>query len=564
MIKVLVVEDEEKIARFIELELIHEGYKVIKVNNGREGLEIAEKGEVDLVLLDVMLPELNGLEVLRRLRKTSDIPVIMLTARDAVMDKVSGLDAGADDFNEEEDCYEILTSPEEFDAVNQALADAGVTFASAEVTMIPQTTVDLTSEDDIKKMNRILGLLDEDDDVIRPAILWNDGRTQKETDYLNNEIGKDKLSEYTANIAFAGFTAPKILWMRENEPDNFNKIKKIMLPKDYLAYKLSGTFCTDYSDASGMLLLDVKNKCWSKQMMEICGVSEEQLPKLFESYEVVGTLKEDIAEELGLSKEVKIIAGAGDNAAAAVGTGTVGDGMCNISLGTSGTIFISSKTFGVDSNNALHSFDHADGYYHLMGCMLSAASCNKWWMDEILKTKEYSKEQEGITKLGENHVFYLPYLMGERSPHNDPKARATFIGMSMDTTREEMTQAVLEGVAFGLRDSLEVARSLGIKIERTKICGGGAKSPLWKKIIANVMNLKVDVIESEEGPGYGGAMLAAVGCGEYDSVQEAADQLVKVVDTVEPDAKLVAKYEAKYQQFREIYPALKGVFQKLD
>ena len=277
-------------------------------------------------------------------------------------------------------------------------------------------------------------------------------------------------------------------------------------------------------------------------------------------YEVVGTLKEDIAEELGLSKEVKIIAGAGDNAAAAVGTGTVGDGMCNISLGTSGTIFISSKTFGVDSNNALHSFDHADGYYHLMGCMLSAASCNKWWMDEILKTKEYSKEQEGITKLGENHVFYLPYLMGERSPHNDPKARATFIGMSMDTTREEMTQAVLEGVAFGLRDSLEVARSLGIKIERTKICGCGAKSPLWKKIIANVMNLKVDVIESEEGPGYGGAMLAAVGCGEYDSVQEAANQLVKVVDTVEPDAKLVAKY----QQFREIYPALKGVFQKFD
>ena len=185
-----------------------------------------------------------------------------------------------------------------------------------------------------------LVVLDEDDDVIRPAILWNDGRTQKETDYLNNKIGKDKLSEYTANIAFAGFTAPKILWMRENEPDNFNKIKKIMLPKDYLAYKLSGTFCTDYSDASGMLLLDVKNKCWSKQMMEICGVSEEQLPKLFESYEVVGTLKEDIAEELGLSKEVKIIAGAGDNAAAAVGTGTVGDGMCNISLGTSGTIFI--------------------------------------------------------------------------------------------------------------------------------------------------------------------------------------------------------------------------------
>ena len=409
-----------------------------------------------------------------------------------------------------------------------------------------------------------LVILDKDDQVIRPAILWNDGRTTEETDYLNNEIGKETLSKYTANIAFTGFTAPKILWVKKNEPENFAKITKIMLPKDYLAYCLSGSFCSDYSDASGMLLMDVEHKCWSKEMMDICGVTEEQLPKLYESYEVVGSLKPEVAAELGLSENVKIIAGAGDNAAAAVGTGTVGNGRCNISLGTSGTIFISSKTFGVDSNNALHSFDHADGYYHLMGCMLSAASCNKWWMDEILKTKEYSKEQEGITKLGENHVFYLPYLMGERSPHNDPKARATFIGMSMDTTREEMTQAVLEGVAFGLRDSLEVARSLGIKIERTKICGGGAKSPLWKKIIANVMNLKVDVIESEEGPGYGGAMLAAVGCGEYDSVQEAADQLVKVVDTVEPDAKLVAKYEAKYQQFREIYPALKGVFQKFD
>ena len=405
-----------------------------------------------------------------------------------------------------------------------------------------------------------LVVLDKDDQVIRPAILWNDGRTGKETDYLNQVIGKDKLSSYTANIAFAGFTAPKILWMKENEPENFAKIEKIMLPKDYLAYRLSGVHCTDYSDASGMLLLDVKNKCWSEEMMEICGVKREQLPDLFESYEVVGTLKKELADELGLSENVKIVAGAGDNAAAAVGTGTVGDGRCNISLGTSGTIFIASKTFGVDKNNALHSFDHADGYYHLMGCMLSAASCNKWWMDEILQDKDYAGEQAKIEKLGENHVFFLPYLMGERSPHNNPDARATFIGMSMDTTRADMTQAVLEGVAFGLRDSLEVARSLGIKIERTKICGGGAKSPLWKKIIANVMNLKVDVIESEEGPGYGGAILAAVGCGEYASVEEASAALVKVIDTVEPDPELVAKYEERYQEFRRIYPTVKELF----
>ena len=187
----------------------------------------------------------------------------------------------------------------------------------------------------------------------------------------------------------------------------------------------------------------------------------------------------------------------------AVGTGTVGDGQCNISLGTSGTIFISSKEFGVDEHNALHSFAHADGNYHLMGCMLSAASCNKWWSEEILGTKDFAKEQAEITKLGENHVFFLPYLMGERFPHNNPDARGVFFGMSMDTTRADMTQAVLEGVAFGLRDSLEVARSLGIHMERTKICGGGAKSLLWKKIIANVMNLKVDVLEQRRRSGYG-------------------------------------------------------------
>lgn len=405
-----------------------------------------------------------------------------------------------------------------------------------------------------------LVVLDKEDQVIRPAILWNDGRTTKETNYLNQVIGKDKLSEYTANIAFAGFTAPKILWMREHEPENYAKIAKIMLPKDYLAYRLSGTFCTDMSDASGMLLMDVKNRCWSKEMLDICGLEQEQLPKLYESYEVVGTLKPEVAKELGVSENVKVIAGAGDNAAAAVGTGTVGDGRCNISLGTSGTIFISSEKFGVDEHNALHSFAHADGHYHLMGCMLSAASCNKWWNEEILGTSDYVKEQAAIKKLGENRVFYLPYLMGERSPHNNPNARAMFLGMSMDTTRADMTQAVLEGVAFGLRDSLEVAKSLGIQIDRTKICGGGAKSPLWRKIIANVMNLKVDVIESEEGPALGGAMLAAVGCGEYPDVETIAEKLVKVVDTIEPEPELVANYEEKYQKFRTIYPTVKELF----
>ena len=405
-----------------------------------------------------------------------------------------------------------------------------------------------------------LVILDEKDEVIRPAILWNDGRTTKETDYLNNVIGQDKLSEYTGNIAFAGFTAPKVLWVKDNEPENFAKIKKLMLPKDYIVYKLTGSYVSDYSDASGMLLMDVKNKCWSKEMLEICGISDVEMPELHESFDVVGTVKPEISQQLGIEGTLKVVAGAGDNAAAAIGTGTVGAGRCNLSLGTSGTIFISNDKFSVDDKNSLHSFAHADGGFHLMGCMLSAASCNKWWMDEILRDKDYAGNQEGITKLGENNVFFLPYLMGERSPHNDPLVRAGFLGMSMDTTREDMVQAVLEGVSFGLRDSLEVARDLGVDIQISNICGGGAKSPLWRKIIANIMNIKLEIQANDEGPALGGAILAAVGCGKYKDVKEAAEQLVKVVEVVEPDPELVAKYEEKYQVFKKLYPTVKGLY----
>ena len=407
-----------------------------------------------------------------------------------------------------------------------------------------------------------LVVLDENDQVIRPAILWNDGRTAKQVDYLNNVIGKEKLSALTANIAFAGFTAPKLLWMREKEPENFAKISKIMLPKDYVNYILTGVHSCDYSDASGMLLLDVQHKCWSREMLDICGLQQEQMPKLFESYGCIGTVKPEIAALLGIPETVRVCAGAGDNAAAAVGTGVVGEGGCNISLGTSGTVFISSEKFGVDRNNALHAFAHADGGYHLMGCMLSAASCNKWLMEDIFRTHDYAAEQAPITpeKLGENHVYFLPYLMGERSPINDTNARGTFIGMTMDSTRSDLVQAVLEGVAFAIRDSVEVARSLGIEISTSKVCGGGAKSPLWKTILANVLNIALQCPQSEQGPGMGGAMLAMVACGEYASVREACERIVHVASTVNPDPILAAKYEKRYQQFRKIYPACKQLF----
>ena len=404
--------------------------------------------------------------------------------------------------------------------------------------------------------------LDAKDDVIRPAILWNDGRTAKQVDDLNEKIGRKRLSALTANIAFAGFTAPKLLWMRENEPENFAKIEKIMLPKDYVNYKLTGVHSCDYSDASGMLLLDVQHKRWSQEMLKICGVTENRLPKLYESYEVVGTLTREAAQTLGLPETVKVVAGAGDNAAAAVGTGTVGAGGCNLSLGTSGTIFISSKEFDVDPNNALHAFAHADGGYHLMGCMLSAASCNQWFCENILNTTNYAEEQAKIAedKLGENHVYFLPYLMGERSPINDTNARGAFIGMSMDTSRADFVQAVLEGVAFAIRDSFEVAKSLEIEIPRSKICGGGAKSPLWRRIFANVLGIPLDMVKTEQGPGYGAAMLAMVGCGAFADVQAAADALVEVASTTEPDAELTAKYQARYEKFKQLYPALKSVF----
>lgn len=427
--------------------------------------------------------------------------------------------------------------------------------------------VDKTSVSGIGVAGQMHGLvmLDKNDEVIRPAILWNDGRTHKEVDYLNNTIGKEKLASLTGNIAFAGFTAPKILWVKENEPENFNKTEKIMLPKDYITYRLTGVNSTDYSDASGMLLLDVKNKCWSEEMLEICGISENRLPKLFESYDKVGVILPDIMAELGLEGEITVIAGAGDNAAAAIGTATVTDGKCNISLGTSGTFFVSSGEYVHLNNNAIHSFCHANGYYHIMGCILSAASCNKWLCEEILKTDDYSAEQAEITdgKLGCNDVFFLPYLMGERSPINDTDARGVLIGMHLDTKRSDIVQAVLEGVAFAIRDNFEISKEAGVNIACSTLCGGGAKSALWRKIMANVLNIPIDIPSSEEGPGYGGAVLAMVGDGIYSDVAECADKFVSVKGTVEPDKDIVERYNQQYSKFKMIYPSLKGVFTEL-
>ena len=388
--------------------------------------------------------------------------------------------------------------------------------------------------------------LDENDEVIRPCILWNDGRTETETAYLNEKIGKSRLSALTGNIAFAGFTAPKILWLRENEPENYAKIKKIMLPKDYLAYKLTGVFSTDYSDASGMLLLDVEHRCWSEEMCKICGVAPSWLPRLYESYEVTGKL----LPEYNMPNCV-VTAGAGDNAAAAVGTGCVESGSCNISLGTSGTVFISRDAFSVDEKNALHSFAHANGKYHLMGCILTAASARKWWLEDIIGTSDYAVDEEEIART-ETDVIFLPYLVGERSPHNDVNIRGAFIGLSGNTTRAQMSRAVMEGVAFALLDCVRIS---GVAPKRTMLCGGGARSRVWRQIIADVMNIPVDIPKTEQGPSYGAAMLAMVGSGEYETVEDAAREIVTVSETVTPQNH--EKYERKYEIFTRLYPAIK-------
>lgn len=406
-----------------------------------------------------------------------------------------------------------------------------------------------------------LVILDEKDNVIRPCILWNDGRTEKQTDYLNTVIGQSKLNDYTANIAFAGFTAPKILWLKENEPDNFNRIAKIMLPKDYLAYMFTGIHSTDYSDASGTLLLDVKRKCWSKEMCSICGISESQLPKLYESFEPTGYLKKELADKFGWER-VTVCAGAGDNAAAAIGTGTIKNGSCNISLGTSGTLFISLDKFCENKNNAIHNFAHSNGAFHLMGCILSAASANKWWTESILNG-DYALAEKAKSKCGLNDVYFLPYLTGERSPHNDVNARGSFIGLTPDTSKEEMSLAVLEGVAFAFRDCLEIIKSSGIEINSANICGGGAKSALWCEILANVLNVRIDKVITEQGPAYGAAILAMVGCGEYANLNEAVSAIVRSENISVPDKLLVDKYDGKYKNFCLLYPSLKQSFKKI-
>ena len=403
--------------------------------------------------------------------------------------------------------------------------------------------------------------LDEQDRVIRPALLWNDQRTVKQTDYLNNVIGEKNLIEHTGNRAVTGFTAPKVLWLKENEPENFKKVAKIMLPKDYISYMLSGVFATDVSDASGTLYFDVKNRKWSSYMLDILGIKENQLPKVYESYEAVGTVKASIAKEFGFSPDMKVIIGGGDQAVGAIGTGTVENNTASISLGTSGVVFVACEKFFDEKKGSLHSFCHANGKYHTMGVTLSAAGSLKWW-SETIKEKDIRVLMDEIKDLPIDDLLFMPYLSGERSPINNPYVKGTFMGLTLMHTRANMTKSVIEGISFSLKDCLDVINKAGIDVEKARVIGGGTKSDVWLQMLANILGITVSTINTADGGALGAIILAMIGCLEYNSIEEACKKIIKEEKVFSPQENAVKIYQAKFKKYKELQGFVCGFYNK--
>ena len=404
-----------------------------------------------------------------------------------------------------------------------------------------------------------LVILGEDKEVLYPVILWNDQRTVEESEFLNNEIGMDKLTEYTSNISFTGFTASKLLWLKKNEPEVFSKIRHIMLPKDYIGYILTGKFYTDVSDASGTLFFDVKNRKWSDEMIKILEIKKEYLPEIFESYEIAGELKQEIMDELGITVKIPVAAGGGDNACGAIGAGVVEEDKILVSLGTSGVVFIPQKKWSLPEKSSMHTFCDSSGKYHFMGVILSAASCLKWWIEDI-HDGNYVKmlDEAEQSPIGSNNLFFLPYLTGERTPHSDPYARGSFIGLTAAHTRGDMTRAVMEGIVFALYDSYNLAD--GLNPDTIRIIGGGAKSELSRKILTDVFNIKSEVLAIQEGPSYGAALLALFGTENEKNMDEKLKEIVKITDIIEPDLENHKEYQKRYEVYTRLYKALKNEF----
>jgi len=419
--------------------------------------------------------------------------------------------------------------------------------------------------------------LDKNDKVIRRAILWNDQRTAAECEEIEQRAGgRKKLIKMVANPAMTGFTAPKILWLRNNEPKHFEKTCKVLLPKDEIRRRLTGEYATEVSDASGMLLLDVVKRNWSKKLLRALELDIDLFGKCYESEDVTGQLTAEAAKTLGLTTDCVVVGGAGDCAAGAVGNGIVNKGVLSTSIGTSGVMFVHSDEVKIDPEGRVHTFCHAvRGKWHMMGVNLSAGGSLQWFRNElckadVAKAKRQKKEIYDIlteeaksVKPGSEGLFFLPYLSGERTPHADPDARGCFVGITLAHGRGHMIRSIMEGVTYSMRDSLAIFDGLGVPVRQIRASGGGSRSPLWRQIQADIFGRKVVTINSEEGPAYGVALLAAVGAGEFKNIREACKATIRVIQETAPDRAAKKHYDRAFPIYQQLYPSLKDDFKSI-
>ncbi len=411
-----------------------------------------------------------------------------------------------------------------------------------------------------------LVLLDGQGEVLRPSILWNDQRTQKECDQIRAKIGKKQLIQLTGNDALTGFTAPKILWVREHESEIYAQIAHVLLPKDYVRFRLTGEYATDKAGAAGTLLLDIRRREWSDEVLEALDIDPHWLPKTFEGTAVTGTITLAAAEVTGLAVGTPVVAGGGDQATQGVGVGAIEEGIVGLTLGTSGVVFATTEYPFIEENGRLHAFCHAiPNKWHLMGVMLSAAGSLRWYRDTIAPKLSFDQLIGPAADIpaGSDGLLFLPYLTGERTPHPDPLARGAFVGLTVRHTQAHMTRAVLEGVAFGLRDSFELMKGAGLsEIKQVRVSGGGAQSSLWRQILADVFNSELVTVNTTEGAAYGAALLATVGAGVYDEVSTIVSQAVRITGKDVPGT-AVSTYDQYYQLYGNLYPALQESFMAL-
>ena len=416
-------------------------------------------------------------------------------------------------------------------------------------------------------------LLDDQGEVLRPCIMWNDQRTANECRWIMERVGRERFLELTMNPALPGFTAPKIIWTRNHEPEVYARVAKVLLPKDYVRYRLTGEYATEVSDASGTVLLDVGRRRWSEQVLTELDIPIEWMPTCVESPEITGYVTAEVAEATGLPAGLPVVGGAGDQAASGVGTGIVEPGLVSVTMGTSGVVFAYADTPSRDPQGRLHTFCHAvPGKWHIMGVTLAAGGSLRWVRDALgspeinvailtgVDPYEILTAEAALAPVGCEGLIYLPYLSGERTPYPDPNARGTFFGLTVRHTKRHLVRAVLEGVAYSLRDSIELFRSLSIPISQVRATGGGARSRVWRQILADVFATELVTVNVTDSSAYGAALLAGVGAGVYASVPEACAQTVSIVDAVQPIPENSAIYDQYYTVYRSLYPALKPAF----